>query len=266
LLPLRKDYIWGVESWVLSCHPDGMSYAESGVTLAEFIKNSSGVLGKNCEKFDRFPIIVKLIDAEDNLSVQVHPNNEQGEKDGDWGKSELWFILDALPDSEIIYGLNREITREEFRGRIESGALFDVLNRVKVKKGDAYFIPAGTLHSVGKGVLIAEVQQSSNLTYRAYDYGRGRELHIDRVVETARLTPSINALNINCEYFSAKKFAIAGETPLFADISSFNSLLITEGEAEIDGLLMKKGEACFITAGYGEYTVNGKAELIYIKV
>jgi len=240
--------------------------------LPEFIKNNNGVLGKNCEKFGRFPIIVKLIDARDNLSVQVHPDNEQAQKDGDWGKTEVWFILEAMPDSEIIYGFKQEITRDEFCERIRNNTLLEVLNRVKVKKGDVYFIPAGTLHAIGKGVLVAEVQQNSNLTYRVYDYGRTgadgkpRELRIDRAIEVTRLSPPDNPNRTSCEYFTALQRRISCETKLTAGETSFHAVLITEGQAEIGGVSLKKGETCFIPAGYGEYRITGEANILIISI
>lgn len=287
-----KDYIWGgtrlkteygkvsdkpriAESWELSCHPDGLSVIANGEyagrTLSAFIGDNSGVLGKNCEKFDRFPIIVKLIDASDDLSIQVHPNDEQGRRDGDWGKTETWHILDAAPDSELIIGFNREITREEFRERINGGTLPDVLNRVKIKKGDVFFIPAGTLHAIGKGALIAEVQQNSNLTYRVYDYGRRgadgkpRELHIDKAVEVTRLTEG-SGNGATDEYFTVEKHGIAGSGKFCAAEESFNAVLVTEGEAEVDGVRLEKGSTCFIPANYGEYAVSGEARMLLIKV
>jgi len=258
-----KDYVWGgtrlkteygkvsdmariAESWELSCHPDGLSVIANGEyagrTLAECLGNT-----------DNFPIIVKLIDAADNLSVQVHPN-----------KAESWYILDAAPDSELILGFTRELTRGEFRERIENGTLFDVLNRVKVKKGDVFFIPSGTVHAIGKGVLIAEVQQNSNITYRVYDYGRGRELHVNEAVETARLIPYTGGEV--CEYYKAEERAVAGEVKFCADEQSFNAILVTEGEVSVDGVTLEKGASCFIHANYGEYTVSGEARILYIKV
>jgi len=260
LIPSRKDYIWGTESWELSCHPEGLSIiADTGFALSDYIRNNDGILGKNCEKFGNFPIIVKLIDARDNLSVQVHPN----------GKTELWFVLDASPDSEIIYGFNREITPDEFRGHIQNNTLLEIVNRLKVKKGDVYYIPAGTLHSVGKGMLVAEVQQNSDITYRVYDYGRTgkdgepRELHIGKAVEATRLTPPDKPYDLtSCEFFTARMYKSDGETELTADDTSFHAVLITEGSAKIGGVSLKKGETCFIPAGYGEYRVSGKAEFL----
>ena len=171
LKPAFKDYLWGgtrlrddfgkdcdfekiAESWELSCHKDGASVVASGefagLTLAEYIeKNGKGVLGTNCGKFENFPILIKLIDAKDNLSVQVHPNNEYAQRvEGEYGKTEMWYIVDCDEGAELLYGFKSEISKEEFRERIENNTLLEVTNSVPVKKGDVFFIEAGTLHAI----------------------------------------------------------------------------------------------------------------------
>ena len=207
-----KDYLWGgnrlreeygkvsdkdkiAESWELSCHKDGESVIANGElagkTLTQYIEEQGkAVLGKNCEKFENFPILIKLIDAKDNLSVQVHPNNEYAMRvEGEYGKTEMWYIVDCDPGAELIYGFKGEISRDEFKERIANNTLLEVTNNVPVHKGDVFFIEAGTLHAIGKGILIAEIQQNSNTTYRVYDYGRvgadgkPRQLHVEKAVE-----------------------------------------------------------------------------------
>ena len=218
--PLRlnsplKDYIWGgtrlktefgkstslervAESWELSCHKDGPSLIENGdfagKTLPEYIKiQGKSVLGTNCEKFDYFPILIKLIDAQDNLSVQVHPDNNYALRvEGEYGKTEMWYIVDCAEGASLIYGFDHEISAEEFARRIQDNTLLNVCNIVPVKKGDVFFIEAGTIHAIGKGILIAEIQQNSNTTYRVYDYGRvgadgnPRQLHIEKAKEVTQ--------------------------------------------------------------------------------
>ena len=131
------------------------------------------MLGENCKKFEYFPILIKLIDAKDNLSVQVHPDNEYAMRvEGEYGKTEMWYIVDCNPGAELLYGFKRNITKDEFERRIKDNTLLEVLNNVPVHKGDVFFIKSGTLHAIGKGILIAEIQQNSNITYRIYDYGR----------------------------------------------------------------------------------------------
>ncbi|MDR0222098.1 MAG: class I mannose-6-phosphate isomerase [Oscillospiraceae bacterium] len=284
LIPAFKDYIWGgtrlkteynktadsaviAESWELSCHPDGESVVadgeHAGLRLSEYLKSVG---------HPPVPVIVKLIDAADNLSVQVHPNDEQAAKDGDRGKTEMWHVVDAEPDSELIYGFNRPLTRGEFRARIENGSLLEVVNRIKVRKGDAFFIPAGTLHAIGKGILIAEIQQSSNLTYRVYDYdrtgadGSPRELHIEKAVEVTDLNPPRKPYGkTRCEHFRADRISVGGGLLRRAE-TSFNAVLVLSGEADVDGVKLKKGETCFVPAGYGDYAVAGKSEIIVASV
>ena len=175
LKPALKDYLWGgtklktdfgfqsdkdivAEGWMLSCHKDGESIVENGEykgkTLSEVIELcGKDVLGKDCEKFDFFPILIKLIDAKKDLSVQVHPDNEYAMRvEGEYGKTECWYILDCDEGAELIYGFNREISSEEFKKRIENNTFLEVVNKVKVHKGDMFFIEAGTLHAIGSGI------------------------------------------------------------------------------------------------------------------
>ena len=192
LKPSCKDYLWGghrladeygveydgdvlAEAWELSCHPDGPSYivngSYAGKTLQEYIDGEGKeVLGTNCRRFRDFPILTKFIDAKDNLSIQVHPDNRYALKnEGQYGKTEMWYIIDCEPDSYLYYGFSKEISREEFAHRIADDTLLEVVRKVPVKKGDVFFIPSGTLHAIGPGILLAEVQQSSNVTYRIDD-------------------------------------------------------------------------------------------------
>lgn len=302
-----KDYIWGgnrlrneygkvsdadkiAESWELSCHKDGESVITngdfSGTTLSEYIdKAGKSVLGKKCEKFEYFPILIKLIDAKDNLSVQVHPNNDYALRvEGEYGKTEMWYIVDCDPGAELLYGFKNNISKEEFEKRIKDNTLLEVTNSVKVHKGDVFFIESGTLHAIGKGILIAEIQQNSNTTYRIYDYGRigadgkPRQLHIEKAVEVTELTPPkypykpmgseeekdgyTEQLLSECEYFRVKKLNVHKECILDADPESFNSVIVIDGKGTLDGVELAKGDSCFIPAGYGKYTFEGNAELI----
>ena len=307
-----KDYIWGgnrlreeygkkldsdkiAESWELSCHKDGQSVIDGGEfggkTLSEFIEANgrTSVLGTNCDRFEYFPILIKLIDAKDNLSVQVHPSNEYALKvEGEYGKTEMWYIVDCNEGAELLYGFKREISKEEFAQRIENNTLLEVANNVPVQKGDVFFIESGTLHAIGKGILIAEIQQNSNTTYRVYDYGRvgndgkPRELHIEKALDvTERIPPKypttaqgqpekvgggVKTLLRSCEYFNVNKLEIDGTMTLNADEKSFKSLLFLDGKAEIknaDGAQKAvKGESFFVPAGTGEFTVTGKCEVI----
>ena len=178
------------EGWMLSCHDAGSSTVANGEfagkSFADVVKENPELCGKNAEKFSDFPILIKFIDAMDNLSVQVHPTKEYCEKTGrGQSKTECWYIIDAEEDAYLILGFENKITPEEFKAAIENNTLTDYVSKVPVKKGDFFFIESGTLHAICKGILLAEVQESSNTTYRIYDYnrvgndGKPRELHVE---------------------------------------------------------------------------------------
>jgi len=309
LSPAFKDYIWGgtrlrddfgkdcdldkvAESWELSCHKDGNSVvatgADKGLTLSGYIeKYGRNVLGTACERFENFPILIKLIDAKDNLSVQVHPDNEYAQRvEGEYGKTEMWYVVDCDPGAELIYGFDHEISKTEFADRIQNNTLLEVTNNVPVHKGDVFFIEAGTLHAIGKGILIAEIQQNSNTTYRVYDYGRvgkdgkPRELHIEKAKDVTCLAPAkqypdtpveqfdgyTSKLLAKCEYFTTYALDIETSAELTADETSFNSLLFLEGEGTVGDVAFRKGDSIFITAGTGDYTVKGKCKAVLTKI
>ncbi|MBQ4095530.1 MAG: class I mannose-6-phosphate isomerase [Oscillospiraceae bacterium] len=312
LKPAFKDYIWGgtklrddfgkdcdldkvAESWELSCHKDGNSVVVGGefdgLTLAEYIeKNGRQVLGTNCDKFENFPILIKLIDAKDNLSVQVHPSNEYALRvEGEYGKTEMWYIVDCDEGASLLYGFKNEISKEEFAQRIADNTLLEVTNSVPVRKGDVFFIEAGTLHAIGKGILIAEIQQNSNTTYRIYDYGRvgndgkPRELHVEKAKDVTVLGPakqypeteteSFNGyskkLMSSCDYFTTYVLDVESKAELKADDKSFNSILVLEGEGKLvcdKELSFKKGDSIFVPANAGDYTIEGNCKAILTKV
>ena len=249
-------------------------------------------LGTNCDRFEDFPILIKLIDAKDNLSVQVHPDDEYAMRvEGEYGKTEAWYIVDCDDDAEIIYGFKNDITKEEFRKSIEDNTLLDYVNRVKVKKGDLFFIEAGTLHAICKGILLAEVQQNSNTTYRVYDYGRlqngkPRELHIDKAVDVTN-TKAIDAsgkpmgekiqkdgysetLLTKCDLFTVKSLEITEKAVLTADKTSFVSLVCLEGNGVVmhgdSCVTLYKGESLFVPAGYGKFEILGDLHVIESRV
>lgn len=314
LTPAVKDYIWGgtrlskeydivsfadrqAEAWVLSCHQAGHSIIENGEykgrTLDDVLKNEGKkFLGTNCGKFSDFPILIKLIDAKDNLSVQVHPDDKYAlENEGEYGKTEAWYIVDCDEGAEIIYGFKEDVTSEQFRKSIEDNTLLDYVNRVKVKKGDIFFIEAGTLHAICKGILLAEVQQNSNTTYRVYDYGRlqdgkPRELHIEKAIDVTS-TKAIPAdgkplgekeqkdgyketLLCSCDLFTVKRLEVEEKAVINADEKSFVSLVALEGNGVImhedTCVTLYKGESVFIPAGMGECEILGAVTLIETRV
>ena len=310
LKPAFKDYLWGgtrlrddfgkdcnfdkiAESWELSCHKDGNSVVAdgefAGLTLAQYIeKEGKSVLGTNCKKFENFPILIKLIDAKDNLSVQVHPNNEYAQRvEGEYGKTEMWYVVDCDEGASLLYGFKHNITKEEFRERIENNTLLEVTNSVPVKKGDVFFIEAGTLHAIGKGILIAEIQQNSNTTYRIYDYGRvgadgkPRQLHIDKAVDVTNLCPAkpypqsepvdmggwTKKRLAKCDYFTVDVINVDTSAALEADKSSFVNILVLDGGCVLssegnDAVELKKGDSVFIPAGLGKFELTGKCSAV----
>lgn len=301
LAPSYKDYIWGgrrlideyhkpydgdilAESWEVSCHPDGPSYITNGEyegkTLQEYIDLAGReVLGTNCRRFDEFPVLIKFIDARDNLSIQVHPDNAYALKnENQYGKTEMWYVVDCEEGAYLYYGFNREVSKDEFERRIKDNTLLEVLNPVKVKKGDVLFIESGTIHAIGKNILIAEIQQNSNVTYRVYDYGRvgkdgnPRELHVEKAVEVTRREPVCQREDCaphvaECDYFVVDKLSLHDEKIAgYVSEVSFQSILVLDGEGEItngeEHMPFHKGDSIFLSAGSGAYEVKGTLEAL----
>lgn len=302
--PALKSYIWGgkklknefniksdaetvAEAWSLSVHPDGTSTLDSGEALNEYLKKNPSALGKNAERFDRFPLLIKLIDACDRLSVQVHPNDAYAlENEGEYGKTEMWYVADCDEGAFLYYGFNKNVTKSEFEKAIADNTVTEILNKVEVKKGDRFFIPSGTVHAIGKGIVIYEIQQNSNTTYRVYDYdrrdkdGNPRELHIKKAVEVADLSemkndkidePKVKKFSGftksylgGCKYFAAEKYEIESKAELEADEKSFLCVTVLEGECELLGIKTKKGESVFVSATEKEekFKISGKSTFI----
>ncbi len=305
-----KDYLWGgrrlidefhfdsdkdiaAEGWMLSCHKDGNSLVRNGkfagMTLQEALETwGKAALGKKCENFSYFPILIKLIDAKDRLSVQVHPDDEYALfHEGEYGKTEMWYVVDCEEGAQLIYGFNQNISRGEFLERINNNNLSPVCNYVPVKKGDVFFIEAGTMHAIGKGILIAEVQQNSNTTYRVSDYGRlgadgkPRQLHIKQAVEVTKTQKptkpygDVGDVTIypfgtvrelaSCDYFVTELINLNGNVGIY-DNDSFISLLVLDGEASLSytgGMMrLKKGDSVFLPAGL-KISLCGTSEMLY---
>lgn len=264
---------------MLSCHPDGPSYLPDGTTLADYAAAHPEALGTDCTKFEQFPVLTKFIDARNDLSIQVHPFNEYALKnEHQYGKTEMWYVLDCEPNAFLYYGFDHEISKKEFAERIKNNTLTEVLNAVPVHKGDCFFIPSGTLHAIGKGIVVAEVQQNSNVTYRVYDYGRvgadgkPRALHVEKALDVTLCTPPVKhdfgEHLAQCEYFTvdARNGAFEG----VADEKSFVSLLITDGEGTLtsggETVAVKKGESYFLPAASGPYAVTGTCQTLVTTV
>ena len=289
LIPVCKDYLWGgsklkesygkncpqdpcAESWELSFHPDGQTLLPDGKTLQESVTLVE--LGTNTQNFPFFPVLIKFIDAKSNLSVQVHPSDEYAlTHENSFGKTEMWYIAEADEGAGIYLGFNREVTEEEFKSAIQNNTLTDLLRFYPVKAGECYFIPAGTIHAIGAGCLICEIQQNSNLTYRVYDYGRldkngnPRELHVDKAMLVTNRTAceprslSANTLGIS-KYFNVRKLEVSGETTLSATPKSFHCVTCTRGEGQINDEAIRQGDSFFVPAGFGAYTLGGDMTVI----
>lgn len=311
LSPVFKDYIWGgsnlknnwnknadsdklAESWELACHRDGTTKIANGhyknVSFKELIlEKGKDFVGTKCEDISKFPVLIKFIDAFDNLSVQVHPNDDYALRvENEFGKTEVWYIIDCEPGSSLIFGFNKDITKFEFEKSISEGTLLDLVNKVPVKKGDIFFIEAGTLHAIGKGILILEIQQNSNSTYRVYDYdrldplGNPRDLHVDKALDVTNLS-ELNMKDrtencyvvengyskktlAECEYFSSYIFDIEEDLTLNVDETSFHSIIILDSgltlESKYGNMIMQKGDSIFLPAKFEDYKILGKGKLV----
>ena len=298
LYPECKDNIWGgvqlrekygkqtdknpvAESWELSFHKDGPTRLADGRTLQEVA--SSADLGANCDAFPFFPMLVKLIDAKQDLSVQVHPSDSYAlEHEDSFGKTEMWYIVEAEQGAGIYLGFKRAVTKEEYEQAIADHTLTDLLNFFEVKAGECYFIPSGTIHAIGSGCLICEIQQNSNLTYRVYDYGRKdkngneRELHVEKALKVTALDGyTYNPLSIPTEqgemlglsrYFTTTSVRVNGQKTIVADKNSFKCLTCVEGAGEIEGKPVSLGDSWFVPAGYGKVILSGDMHLICAEV
>ncbi|MBQ7558155.1 MAG: class I mannose-6-phosphate isomerase [Lachnospiraceae bacterium] len=234
LKPAYKDNLWGghrlvdefnkdydgpvlAESWEVSCYPGSPSViAEgryAGISLEEYINDKNpDAVGTAGSRFAGFPLMVKLIDARESLSVQVHPSDGYAYAyEGQPGKLEVWYIVDAEPGACIYYGVKKRISKANFKRHIENNTLEEILYKAPAKKGDVFFIGHGVLHAIGAGIVVLEVEQNSNVTYRVYDYGRKgpdgkeRELHIKKALDVVQLEPALHkdmhGHLADCEYF-----------------------------------------------------------------
>ena len=302
LKPACKDYIWGgrrlideynkpyegerlAETWEMSCHPDGPSVIvngeHAGKSLAEYVtEQGKGVLGSNCQIFQDFPIMIKFIDAKDNLSIQVHPNNIYAlEHEHQYGKTEVWYVLDAGENAFLYYGFKHEISKEEFAERIANNTLLEVLNAVPVHKGDVFYIPAGTIHAICRDIVIAEIQQSSNVTYRVYDYGRvgadgkPRQLHVEQAVKVTKLAPPKDDYNFGGHLVRSPYFTVDQVDGGYAgncDDESFTSVLVVDGSGTIccgdEKLEVTKGDSLFLPADSGKFALEGSVKALITRV
>jgi mannose-6-phosphate isomerase len=303
LKPVFKDYLWGgeklrthygkatdmmplAESWELSCHPDGQSKVASGtnsdLTLTEYVEMHPGTLGHKARNFDRFPMLVKFIDAQLDLSVQVHPDDAYGLKvENELGKTEVWYILDAEADAKLIMGFERETNKEEVKEAIKNGNLLDLLHQERVQPGDVFFIESGTVHGIGAGITLIEIQQNSNITYRVYDYdrvgkdGNKRKLDVEKALDVMDFKPSSQperkgATIASCEYFHAEIHPVNQDSEFQITEDSFQGITCIDGALKCSQgqttIELIKGESAFITAENNTYTVTGQGQLLVVSI
>ncbi len=293
LIPECKDNLWGgtrliekygkitdkspcAESWELSCHKDGPSRLSDGRLITEALGDEE--LGENIKGFPFFPMLIKLIDAKENLSVQVHPSDAYALKnENSFGKTEMWYIVEADEGAGIYLGFTREVTRSEAEAAIRENRLTELLNFFPVKAGDCFFIPSGTIHAIGGGCLISEIQQNSNLTYRVYDYGRRdkdgntRELHVEKALAVSdfgkyerRALPD-RLLGIS-KYFTVRKVCVSGEVRFPLDGRTFKSFTVVRGAGRLGDEKISAGDSYFIPATEKEFTLSGDMDIILSEV
>jgi len=314
LTPAAKDYLWGgsrlnddfnlglqadplAEAWVCSAHPDGpSSVSEFSCSLPELLNTHPNYLGTHAASVagGQFPILIKLIDAKKDLSVQVHPDDEYAKKEGQLGKTEMWYVLDARKGAELVYGFNRDVEEPQIRDAIAFGTINNLLNHVEVHKNDLFYIESGTVHAIGAGCLIAEIQESSNLTYRLYDYdrvdknGQKRPLHVDKAIEVMKMASSssprqpmrvlkyhsgyASELLTRCKYFQVERILLNTENRKLASFqtgnNSFHALLCVDGCGTMlgDGVDIPffKGDCIFVPANSIPLILHGQAQILNV--
>lgn len=296
LTPSLKDNIWGgnklreygkesdkdriAESWELSFTFGGEAKIADGREMTEAFPRSAW--GTLADKFHAFPVLTKFIDAKDNLSVQVHPSDSYAlENEGQFGKTEMWYVVEADEGAGLYMGLEHRCDPDEFAAAVADGTVEKLLSFKNVKKGDVYFIPSGTIHAIGAGVVIFEIQQNSTLTYRLYDYmrrdkdGNLRELHVDKAMKVSLLEPYQEAvfdkndesLIGTCEYFETRKYQLNFTKIGFnVENDSFLSITCVSGCGSINGEKMQRGDTFFSPADSGEIIVEGECEIIAVRL
>ena len=298
LTPATKDNLWGgnklraygknadseiiAETWELSFTQGGEAKIEDGRTTVEAFPRDTW--GTNAAKFPFFPTLTKFIDAREKLSVQVHPSDEYALKnEGQYGKTEMWYVVEADEGAGLYMGLERRANPDEFLAAVKDGSVEKLLSFKEVRAGDVFFIPSGTIHAIGAGVVIFEIQQNSTLTYRLYDYmrrdkaGNLRELYVEKAMSVCDLDVYKGAPRVEnspeiigkCEYFETAKYKLNfTNLPLFVDESSFLSVTCVGGEGTIEGEKIAKGDSFFIPAGAGDILITGgeNLEILTVKI
>jgi mannose-6-phosphate isomerase len=272
------------ESWDIACHQNGTGIVANGefkgTSFSDLIKEYGHSLVGNKVSIEKLPLLVKLINSREKLSVQVHPGDEYAAKyEGDYGKTEAWYVVDAKPYAALIVG-TKDCTKEEFEAAIKSGEVEKYLNKIEVKKGDCFLINSGLIHAICEGAIIAEIQQNSDVTYRVYDYGRPREIHVEKALAVTNFDLQCQNLkgeekafdgykkSLLCEneYFGIEKLIIENSVTDKSSEEKFDILTCVDGEGVIEGKgyseKIKMGDSYLIPATLGEYKVNGKLTVL----
>ena len=293
LKPCLRSYLWGgtrlreeyhktgegviAESWELSVRADGQTYVDSGEHCGESLSDvlradPAGMAGTRCG-IAPFPLLIKLIDAQKDLSVQVHPSDVTACREkGEQGKTEMWYVVDCKPESTLFLGFSRAVTPDELRRRAKDGTICEVLNRVAVHPGDVFFVRPGTVHAIGAGILVAEIQQNSDTTFRGYDYNRRAAevmnyAPMHRAADTLPPCPPDSVQEVlTCEYFRVRRAEVKTRISLATDGESFTHLMCVRGEGNIvcGGKVypFRQGDSYFLPAALGEYAVEGGGSLV----
>jgi len=308
LKPACKDYIWGgtklkdylkkevpfetaAEAWEVSTNEAGLSEVEiekgTKTTLKELFDNTEKrveIFGTKTKDMERFPLLIKFIDAKDNLSVQVHPDDAYAlEHENDTGKTEMWYIMECDENASIICGLKETVTQEQIPDMITNGKIQNYLNKVPIHKGDVIYIPSGTVHAILKGTLICEIQQNSNLTYRVYDWdrvgkdGKPRELHIKKAMDVIKQNKRQNITSTNgqedickmvmdCNYFKVDVLNVTENYQAKSNKDTFEAYMVVEGKGKLETkgkeYDIKIGESFILPASLGEYEIKGNIKLL----
>jgi mannose-6-phosphate isomerase len=310
--PILKERIWGGvklktelnkpitsmitgESWELSTVESDVSIVANGSlkgkALTDIIEEfPNEILGTEVYKRfgKQFPLLFKYLDAREDLSIQVHPNDELAmERHNSFGKTEMWYVMQADADARIIVGFKENSSKEEYLENLNNKTLVSILDDVKAKSGDVFFLETGTVHAIGAGLVVAEIQQTSDITYRLYDFdrvdaqGNKRELHVDLALDAINYNKvdtykkyekesNISNLVVDCPYFTTNFIPLVGQVEVNKNKESFTVYMCNEGSFEIvyngSKLEYKKGDTVLIPAAMNEFILNGKASILEIYI
>jgi len=287
--PLLKTLIWGTESWQISGVPGNETLSEEGLSLNTLVHNlKSELVGSaNYKRFgDEFPLLIKFIDAHQDLSIQVHPSDEIAHRQGKpRGKTEMWYVMESAPDATLYNGLKMQITPDEYKAMVADDTICDALAKYPVKDGDCFFIPAGRIHAIGAGCYLAEIQQTSDVTYRIYDYkrkdkeGNYRQLHTKEAAECIDYnvladyrqhyipTQNESSLLVECPYFNTAVYDLTESMSIdYSELDSFVILIALKGEGSLtidgDTVTFRAGESILIPATANDVVTQGTVKFL----